>query len=168
MKKLAVTVMFVLCAFASSFATTAVSVGSGLSGQGMVNVEQTFLDDKLSVGLGLHDIVDDYLVLGVSVAWHPRGYDGPYLYHSSQWVHGLASIWNPHHGHDEDHPNYWRLLFGAGFQQMFFKHFGAYAEIGFQFYAGQGGYYTHLDWDHANLDNDYIELPVGVGLKFPF
>lgn len=168
MKKFAVAALFALSVFAPGFATTSVSVGTGFSGRGMVNVEQTFMNDHLSVGAGWNGYSDDFLLLGVNVAWHPMGFNGPYLYHSSQWVHGMDNIWNKHHGHYEDHPNYWRLMFGAGFQQRFFTHFGAYAELGFQFYAGQGGYYTNLDLDHANLDNDYIELPIGVGLMFPF
>ena len=168
MKRLTVFVLFVLCAVASSFATTSVSVGTGLSSRGMLNVEQTFLNDRLAVGASFNGLDDDFLYLGVNVSWHPMGFNGPYLYHSSQWVHDLNSTWNVHHNHYEDHSNFWRLMFGVGFQQMFFKHFGAYAELGFHFYAGQGGYYTHLDTDHANLDNESIEFPVGIGLKFPF
>lgn len=167
MKRFAFAIMFALCAAGASFATTTVSIGSGWSSRGIVNVEQSFLDDKLAVGASLNGF-DDYLLLGVNVSWHPRGIDGPYFIHSSQWVHGLNTVWNEHRGRNEDHVNYWRLVFGVGFQQLFFSHFGAYAELGFHFYAGQGGYYTHLDENCANLDNDDIELPVGIGFVFPF
>lgn len=168
MRQFAVAILFALCFVVACFATTSVSVGTSLSSRGMVNVEQTFLNDKFAVGASFNGIDEDFLFLGVNVSWHPMGLNGPYLYHSSQWVHDLNSTWNEHHRHYEDHSNFWRLMFGAGFQQMFFKHFGAYAEIGFHFFAGQGGYYTNLDTDNAYLDNEALVFPLGFGLMFPF
>ena len=168
MRQFAVAILFALCFVVACFATTSVSVGTNLSSRGMVNVEQTFLNDKFAVGASFNGIDDDFLFLGANVSWHPMGFNGPYLYHSSQWVHDLNSTWNVHHNHYEDHSNFWRLMFGAGFQQMFFKHFGAYAEIGFHFFAGQGGYYTNLDTDNAYLDNEALVFPLGFGLMFPF
>jgi hypothetical protein len=47
---------------------------------------------------------------------------------------------------------------------MFNEHLGMFFETGFEFYAGDGGYYTYLDMDDGGLSNDEIALPFSFGL----
>ena len=51
---------------------------------------------------------------------------------------------------------------------MFTKNLGVFLEIGFQFFAGEGGYYTYLDMDDGGLSNKEIVFPVAVGVIVQF
>jgi hypothetical protein len=41
-------------------------------------------------------------------------------------------------------------------------------EAGFEFFAGEGDFYTYLDMDDGGLSNDNICFPIGIGLTVQF
>lgn len=162
-----------LCA-AMSFATTSVSVGSSPS-HGMIGVEQTFKDDKLGANIHLNGLKIsgglEAFVAGLGLVYRFNGLTGPYAFHASDWIHNKV---NNVYGEGENEwrdkrtINYWRLLFGFGYQHMFFKRLGAYFEVGSGFYAGDGGYYLHYDSSVDKLNNNDWDLHSGFGLKVSF
>ncbi|MBQ3713961.1 MAG: hypothetical protein IJM92_12025 [Fibrobacter sp.] len=163
MKKIILILTFLTCA---SFAQTGVFVATGRAYHGMVGVEQTFLNEHLSVNLHWLGYDSDYDFMGgLGVAYRFKGLTGPYVFHSSDWLAGRVS---DHNKDEYNRFNYWRLVFGFGLQHMFTKHFGVFMETGFEFYAGEGGYYTYLDIDDGGLNNDTIFFPVAFGLTVQF
>lgn len=170
-------ILLILCILAgASFAQVGVSLGHGPS-QGMVGVGYTMLDGHLSANVHLASYNSDYDFMGgIGIAYRFTGLTGPYVFHSSEWITGEMEGFTITNVDTEDAEliehkrdiNYWRLVFGLGYQHMFFKHFGAYFEMGFEFYAGNGGYYTHFDVDNGTLDNEEFVLPAGIGIVFEF
>lgn len=170
-------VFLILCLFVgASFAQIGVSLGFGPS-QGMVGVGYTMLGGHLSANVHLAAYNSDYDFMGgIGIAYRFTGLTGPYVYHSSEWITGemngftITDVGSENSElieHTRD-INYWRLVFGLGYQHMFLNHFGAYFEMGFEFYAGNGGYYTHFDAEYGTLDNDKPVFPVGIGLVVEF
>lgn len=170
-------VLLILCFLAgASFAQIGVSLGVGPS-QGMIGVGYTMLDGHLSANVHLATYNSDYDFMGgIGIAYRFTGLTGPYAFHSSEWITGEMNgftITNVGLENSEliEHTrdiNYWRLVFGLGYQHMLLNHFGAYFEMGFEFYAGNGGYYTHFDAEYGTLDNDKLFFPVGLGLVVEF
>ena len=170
-------ILLILCILAgASFAQISVSLGFGQS-QGIVGVGYTMLDGHLSANVHLAAYNSDYDFMGgIGVAYRFAGLTGPYVFHSSEWITGEIVGFSVTNVGTEDAEytehrrdiNYWRLVFGLGYQHMFFKHFGAYFEMGFEFYAGNGGYYTHFGADYGTLDNDQFVFPAGIGIVFEF
>jgi len=166
-------IIFLLTFLASiSFAQTSIFASLGGGYHGLVGVEQTFLNEKLSANVHWLGYDSDYDFMGgIGVAYRFNGLTGPYVYHASEWLTGRT---NDHIYHEElggvkeERFNYWRLVFGFGLQHMFTKNLGIFFDIGFQFYAGEGGYYTYLDMDDGGLSSDDICLPMSFGLKVQF
>jgi outer membrane protease len=163
-----------LCLLASiSFAQkTGIFVGLGGGYHGLVGVEETFLDDHLSVNAHWLGYDSDYDFMGgIGVAYRFNGFTGPYVFHSSEWLTGRTNDHIYHEnlgGPKEERFHYWRLVFGFGLQHMFTKNLGVFLEAGFEFYAGDGGYYTHLDMDDGGLSKDEICLPMSIGMTVQF
>lgn len=166
-----------LCLFAGMcYAQFGVSLGFGPY-HGMTSVEYTMKDEHLSTNIHLMGYDLDYDFMGgVGVAYRFSGLTGTYAFHSSEWIHGEFEGFVIHNVGREDsyleetfkEINYWRLVFGFGYQHMFAKHFGAYFELGFQFFAGNGGYYTNFDINKGSLDCDRIVFPGGLGVVAEF
>lgn len=161
-----------------AFAKTSISLGGGPYHE-LLSIEQTFQTIPLSVNIHIPSYDSEYDFWGgIGVAYYFNGDTGPYAFHSSEWIHAsdwnrISTIYDRNGGfagfkNKSVEINYWQLVFGVGYQHMFYKHFGAYFELGYEFYAGNGGYYTHFDRDHATLDNEELVFPAGFGLKFSF
>lgn len=123
--------------------------------RGALSVANYFRNKTISTHVHFSTANASHLILGVGFAYHPLGYNGPYAFHSSDWMINMGG-----EGH------FWQLDFGLGYQYAFLKHFGIYAEIGYVFYAGKGSYYTH--YDEGKLSNEGLFFPFGIGLLFPF
>ena len=163
MKKIILILAFLTCA---SFAQTGIYASLGNAYHGLVGVEQTFLNEHLSANLHWLGYDSDYDFMGgIGVAYRFNGLTGPYVFHSSEWLTGKKN--DPYWDHSERF-NYWRLVFGFGLQHMFTKNLGVFMEVGFEFFAGEGGYYTYLDMDDGGLSNDSVCLPLGIGLTVAF
>ena len=169
MKKLALIIGFLAC---FSFAQTGIFVGLGQAYHGLVGVEQSFLNGHLSANAHWLGYDSDYDFMGgLGVAYRFNGLTGPYVFHSSELLTGRT---NDHIYHEElggvkeERFYYWRLVFGFGLQHMFNEHLGIFFETGFQFYAGDGGYYTYLDMDDGGLSKDEICLPAAFGVTVQF
>ena len=170
MKKL----ILLLC-FLGSFCfaqKTGIFAGLGSAYHGLVGVEESFLNDHLSVNAHWLGYDSDYDFMGgIGIAYRFNGLTGPYVFHSSEWLTGRT---NDHIYHEElggvkeERFNYWRLVFGFGLQHMFTKNLGVFLEVGFQFFAGEGGYYTYLDMDDGGLSNKEIVFPAAVGVIVQF
>lgn len=126
--------------------------------RGALSIAKLFRDKTISTNIHFSTITTDHFIVGAGVSYHFLGYNGPFVFHSSNWMIGQGET--SHH--------FWQLDFGLGFQYAFFKHFGAYAELGFEFYASDGGYYTYYDTNSGDLSNKEKLLLIGLGLIFPF
>lgn len=170
-------ILLTLCILAGvSFAQVSVTLGLGPS-QGMIGVGHAILDGHLSANVHLASYNSDYDFMGgIGIAYRFTGLTGPYVFHSSEWITGEIVGFTVTNVGTEDAEliehrrdiNYWRLVFGLGYQHMFFKHFGAYFEMGFEFYAGNGGYYTNFGVEYGTLDNDKLFFPAGLGFVVEF
>ena len=165
MKKITLIICLLACI---SFAQTSIFAGLGQAYHGLVGVEQTFLNGHLSANAHWLGYDSDYDFMGgAGVAYRFNGLTGPYVFHSSEFLTGRT---NDHIYHEdlggvkEERFYYWRLVFGFGLQHMFNEHLGMFFETGFEFYAGDGGYYTYLDMDDGGLSKDKIALPFAFGL----
>ncbi len=173
MKKL---VLFLILLANLSFAGINATFGSSPS-RGILSIGYVFPNEQISVNVHVPFYDSDYdFVGGIGVSYHFFGKTGPYAFHSSEWINGTISGFSYTINRNKTSDiretsrdiNYWRLVFGFGYQHMFTTHVGAYFEAGFEFFAGNGGYYTHFDADKATLDNDEIRLPAGFGLVISF
>lgn len=170
-------IILALCLFAGiALAQPAISIGFGPY-HGMVSAEYTMLDEHLSANFHIPWYDSDYdFVGGIGVAYRFKGLTGPYVFHTSEWINGTFNgfkiIYEDGEFTDIENTkrdiNYWRLIFGFGYQHMFAKHFGAYFEMGFEFYAGNGSYFTHCDFVAGTLDNDHLVFPAGLGILVEF
>ena len=158
------------------FAGINATLGSSPS-RGILSIGYSFSNDHISVNAHLPFYDSDYdFVGGIGVGYHFFGKTGPYAFHSSEWINGTISDFSyTTNGNKTSNIretsrdiNYWRLVFGFGYQHMITTYIGAYFEAGFEFYAGNGSYNTLFDVDKATLDNDEIRLPAGFGLVFSF
>lgn len=168
--------MFLILFANMSFANINASLGSSPS-KGLLSIGYTFLEDHFSTNIHLPFYNSDYdFVGGMGISYHFLGKTGPYAFHSSEWINGTFNSFSYSITDGKTSPlkeierniNYWRLIFGFGYQHMLSSHFGAFFEAGFEFYAGNGGYYTNFDIDKATLDNDKICFPAGFGVTFSF
>lgn len=169
--------VFLLSVLASlSFAGIEASLGFGPY-HGIVGVGYTMMDDHFSANIHLSNFSTDYDFLGgMGVAYRFSGLSGAYVFHSSDWmtgeVEGFRIRLEDGEFADVEETcrrfDYWRLVFGLGFQYLITKHLGAYVEVGFQFLAGDGGYYTNFDELYGRLDNDKLVFPVGLGIVADF
>ena len=151
--------LFAICT--SSFATS-FSVGFGPY-HGMIGLQHSFLENQVSVNLHLVNYDSDYdLIAGVGAAYHFMGANGPFVFHTSDWIYADDFV------QMSNGVNYWRLIFGAGYQHTLLKHLGAYFEMGFEFFAGNGGYYLQFDQKRGRLYNDELSFPSGAGIFVPF
>ena len=169
MKKIALAIALLACL---SFAQTGIFAGLGRGYHGLVGVEQSFLNGHLSANAHWLGYDSDYDFMGgLGVAYRFNGPTGPYVFHASEFLTGRT---NDHLYHEEldgvkwDRFYYWRLVFGFGLQHMFNEHLGLFFETGFEFFAGDGSYYTHLDMDDGGLSNDEITFPMVVGFVVQF
>ena len=163
MKKIILFLSLLACA---SFAQTGIYASFGNAYHGLVGVEQTFMNEHLSANLHWLGYDSDYDFMGgIGVAYRFNGLTGPYIFHASEWLTGR--VFDSYRNKD-DRFNYWRLVFGFGLQHMFTKNLGVFMETGFEFYAGEGDYYTYLDMDDGGLSNDNICFPVAIGVKVEF
>lgn len=173
MKKIILT----LCLFTGiALAQPGLSLGFGPY-HGMVSAEYTMLDEHLSANFHIPWYDSDYdFVGGIGVAYRFKGLTGPYVFHTSEWVNGTFKGFKVTFVNDVPTNyeeiikdiNYWRLVFGLGYQHMFATHFGAYFEMGFEFYAGNGSYFTHCDFEWGTLDNEQLVFPAGLGILVEF
>ncbi|SHH85752.1 Outer membrane protein beta-barrel domain-containing protein [Fibrobacter sp. UWH9] len=174
MKKV-ITLSFILL---TSLSFASVDINLGFSPyRGLFGIGYTFANSHFSTNVHIPFYNSDYdFVGGVGVGYHIFGKTGPYIYHASDWINGEFLGFKYSFKEKETSTviennrsiNYWQLTFGLGYQYMFTDHFGAYFEAGFQFYAGDGGYYTHFDADEATLDNEKTSFPAGFGASFSF
>lgn len=166
-------ILLLLCILVNlSFAQFGASLGFGPC-HGMISVDYTMLSNHLTTNFHLISYDSDYDFMGgIGITYHFKDATGPYVFHSSEWITGEKNSFEIKYRNGEaaelienkENINYWRLVFGVGYQHMFVKHFGAYFELGFQFFAGNGGYYTNFDIDVGSLDNDKIIFPGGLGI----
>jgi hypothetical protein len=168
-------ILFLLTFLASiSFAESGTGIFASIGGgyHGLIGVEQTFLNEKVSANIHWLGYDSDYDFMGgIGIAYRFNGLTGPYVFHASELLTGRV---NDHIYHEdlggvkEERFFYWRLVFGFGLQHMFTKNLGVFFDIGFQFYAGDGGYYTYLDMDDGGLSNKEICLPMSFGITVQF
>lgn len=154
-----------LCAMSAAQASPwAVSLGTCAPSKGLLGLERYFVDDLVSANVHLGCYEENYMSMGVSAAYHPWKMNGPYVFHTSQWVSGSGTV----NGINLSDNNYWRLVLGLGWQHAFFAHFGAFAEAGVEAYAGNGGYYTDFEPGTGRLSNGAVSFPIGLGVIIPF
>ena len=140
--------------------------------RGIVSLEYIFAQEIFNVNVHFTDYNSHLLQIGVSAIYFPMSMRYFYTFLTSDWFRGKydreRKISKGHYEDYEEKVNYWRVVVGIGGEFLFLEHFGAYIEAGFEFFAGNGSYYTHLNKDYGTLDNDKVVLPYGIGLLFPF
>lgn len=148
------------------------TLGMRSPSRGIVSLEYIFAQEIFNVNVHFTDYNSHLLQIGVSAIYFPMSMRYFYMFLTSDWFKGKYDrerriSGNRYEDYEED-VNYWRVVAGIGGEFLFMEHFGAYLEAGFEFFAGNGSYYTHLNKDYGTLDSDKIVLPWGVGLLFPF
>ena len=149
-----------------------VTVGLQSPSRGIFSLEYIFAQEIFNVNVHFSDYNSHLLQIGVSAIYFPMEMRYFYTFLTSDWFRGKydrerRTSRNNYEDYEET-VNYWRVVAGIGGEFLFMEHFGAYIEAGFEFFAGNGSYYTHLNKDYGTLDSDKIELPYGIGLLFPF
>ena len=152
--------------------TFVVTAGIQSPSRGLVSLEYVVSQEIFNVGVHFTDYTAEIIQAGVSLIYYPMEVRYFYMFLTSDWIHGEydrdrdigAGVYKEY----TETVNYWRVVLGVGAEALFMKHFGAYVEVGFEFFAGDGSYYTHLNTDYGNLDNNKIVLPIGAGVTFPF
>ena len=140
--------------------------------RGLVSLEYVVAQEIFNVGVHFTDYTEELFQVGISLIYYPMDSRYFYMFLTSDWVHGEydrdrdigAGVYKEY----SETVNFWRVVLGIGAEVLFMKHFGAYVEGGFEFFAGDGSYYTHLNRDYGKLDNSKIVLPLGIGVTFPF
>jgi len=103
----------------------------------------------------------DYTDFGIAYSYHFWNDTGPYVFQS-------------HHILSSDVGNMWEINTGGGYQQLFFKRFLAYAEVGIPFYIGGYRIWRYYDGgmpsnrDHGDLVLTSFRAGIGVGYIFRF
>lgn len=147
------------------------SVGLRSPSRGIASLEYIVSQELLNVGVHFTDYDSDYTLWGATITYYPMESHYFYAFLTADWFHGEYDRERRVKDDYEDYTekvNYWRTVIGVGGEVFFMEHFGAYVEAGFEFYAGNGGYYLHCGKGSGNLNNDSFKLPYGFGLLFPF
>ena len=152
--------------------TFVVTAGIQSPSRGLVSLEYVVAQEIFNVGVHFTDYTVEIFQAGISLIYYPMESRYFYMFLTSDWIHGEydrdrdigAGVYKEY----TEKVNYWRVVLGIGAEVLFMKHFGAYVEGGFEFYAGDGSYYTHLNKDQGKLDNNKVVLPLGIGVTFPF
>ena len=138
----------------------------------LVQFEYVVAQEIFNVGVHFTDYTEDIFQVGISLIYYPMESRYFYTFLTSDWIHGEydreRDIGTGVYKEYTETVNYWRVVLGIGAEVLFVKHFGAYVEAGFEFFAGDGSYYTNLNKEYGYLDNNKIVLPLGIGLTFPF
>ena len=140
--------------------------------RGLVSLEYVVAQEIFNVGVHFTDYTEELFQVGISLIYYPMDSRYFYMFLTSDWIHGEydrdrdigAGVYKEY----TETVNFWRVVLGIGAEVLFMTHFGAYVEGGFEFFAGDGSYYTHLNRDYGKLDNSKIVLPLGIGVTFPF
>ena len=140
--------------------------------RGMFSFEYVVSQEIFNVGIHFSDYTDEVVQFGVSAIYYPMEARYFYTFLTSDWVHGTyerdRDIGAGVYKEFEETENYWRVVIGIGTEALFLTHFGLYAEVGFEFFAGDGSYFLHLNKEYGRLDNDNFEIPYGIGIMIPF
>ena len=152
--------------------TLVATAGIKSPSRGIVSLEYVVAQEIFNVGVHFTDYTEDIFQVGISLIYYPMKSRYFYTFLTSDWVHGEydrdrdigAGVYKEY----TETVNYWRVVLGIGAEVLFVKHFGAYVEAGFEFFAGDGSYYTNLNKEYGYLDNNKVVLPLGIGLTFPF
>ncbi|MCQ2120517.1 MAG: hypothetical protein MJY78_01640 [Fibrobacter sp.] len=149
-----------------------VTAGLHSPSRGIVSLEYIVFQEELNVGVHFTDYTDELLQIGASVQYYPMAMRYFYFFLTADWMHGEYERERRNsRGNYEDYDesvNYWRTVVGIGGEVLFMAHMGLYIEAGFEFYAGEGGYYLHMNKNSGYLDSDDFKIPYGAGLLFPF
>ena len=152
--------------------TFVVTAGIKSPSRGIVSLEYVVAQEIFNVGVHFTDYTEDIFQVGISLIYYPMESRYFYTFLTSDWIHGEydreRDIGTGVYKEYTETVNYWRVVLGIGAEVLFVKHFGAYVEAGFEFFAGDGSYYTNLNKEYGYLDNNKIVLPLGIGLTFPF
>jgi hypothetical protein len=152
--------------------TFVVTAGIKSPSRGIVSLEYVVAQEIFNVGVHFTDYTEDIFQVGISLIYYPMESRYFYTFLTSEWIHGEydreRDIGTGVYKEYTETVNYWRVVLGIGAEVLFVKHFGAYVEAGFEFFAGDGSYYTNLNKEYGYLDNNKIVLPLGIGLTFPF
>ena len=140
--------------------------------RGMFSFEYVVSQEIFNVGIHFSDYTDEVVQFGVSAIYYPMEVRYFYTFLTSDWVHGTyerdRDIGAGVYKEFEETENYWRVVIGIGTEALFLTHFGLYAEVGFEFFAGDGSYFLHLNKEYGRLNNDNFEIPYGIGIMIPF
>ena len=140
--------------------------------RGMFSFEYVVSQEIFNVGIHFSDYTDEVVQFGVSAIYYPMEVRYFYTFLTSDWVHGTyerdRDIGAGVYKEFEETENYWHVVIGIGTEALFLTHFGLYAEVGFEFFAGDGSYFLHLNKEYGRLDNDNFEIPYGIGIMIPF
>lgn len=140
--------------------------------RGIASAEYIVAMELLNVGIHFTDANSDMFQFGAALQYYPMEMRYFYMFLGSDWVHGeYERERDLGRGEYEDYDetiNFWRVVVGIGGEALFLEHFGMYVELGFEFFAGNGGYYLHMSKKHGTLTNDTFTLPYGIGVLIPF
>lgn len=149
-----------------------VTAGWQSPSRGMVSFEYIWIPDILNVGVHFTDYNSEVIQTGIALQYYPMEMRYFYLFLGSDWIHGEyereRDIGKKVYKEYDESLNYWRVVVGIGGEALFMDHLGIYIEAGFEFFAGEGGYYLHMNKKYGYLTNDTFKLPFGIGVLFPF
>lgn len=140
--------------------------------RGIISLEYIVVQEMLNVGVHFTNYNSDYFQFGAALQYFPMQMRYFYMFLGADWIHGefereRKTGKNKYKEYDET-VNYCRGVIGIGGEALFMEHFGMYLELGFEFFAGNGGYYLHMNDEYGTLSNDTFSLPYGIGVIFPF
>ena len=148
------------------------SVGLQSPSRGMVSFEYFVIPDILNLGIHFTDYNDEIFQMGLTMQYYPMELRYFYMFFSNDWITGKyereRKTESGKYREYDERENFWRVAVGIGTEIFIMEHFGFYLECGFEFFAGDGSYFLHLNKKYGELDNDNIKIPYGFGFLFPF
>lgn len=140
--------------------------------RGIISLEYIIEQELLNAGVHFTNYNSDYFQFGAALQYYPMHMRYFYIFLGADWIHGEfdreRKTGKNKYKEYKKTINYCRGVIGLGGEALFMEHFGMYLELGFEFFAGDGGYYLHMNDDNGTLSNDTFKLPYGIGVIFPF
>jgi len=160
MKKLLLTIIFVLLLSGTAFSERGFEVDLGYlsPNKGVAGIRYSPAP-ILSFGFIWGGPFSNYTDFGIAGSYHFLGDEGPYVFQSHHWLNSNVG-------------NMWEINTGGGYQFVFFKKFLVYSEVGIPLYIGGWRVWRYYDdgipYNRNSGDLVLVSFRAGFGVGYIF